>query len=161
MKGFKSPIILLFVLSLLLLSNCRRYPDGPDFTLRSVKKRLWGTFELEKYMVNGIDSTDFLPPCKDLYPVDYATHNGKYCYRFKSNYGIAGLDGFGHYSIHGDKDEYIMLTYTNSVGNKNFFNPFQPEDGLFEIRKLTNKEFWIREDFKGNRYEIHLKKIHQ
>jgi hypothetical protein len=39
-----------------LFSNCKKYEDGPLISLRSPIKRIYGTYSLYKYEVNGTDS---------------------------------------------------------------------------------------------------------
>ena len=158
--------IILSGLCLLLFSTCKRYPDGPNFTLRTIKNRMIGTYDLDKFIVNGIDSTNLLPPCNVVNTIDYGSTNGNYCYRFKSDYKIAGLDGSGDYNF--DKDQsaidfaYIMSYSPNQPLNvRNLLMFGHDDDGQWLIRKLTNNEFWLRKEYHGLVYEIHLKKIHK
>lgn len=45
---------------MLFLSSCKKYPDGPLLSLRTRTHRLVGTWEVESYIVYGIDSTGYL-----------------------------------------------------------------------------------------------------
>ena len=52
---------LLFILSLTLLlvaSSCKKYEDGPSFSLRSKKERLSNNWKINKYFVGDVDKTD-------------------------------------------------------------------------------------------------------
>lgn len=48
---------LLIVVSAISTTGCKKYPEGPGFTLLSVKKRLYRPWTLEKYEVDGTDSS--------------------------------------------------------------------------------------------------------
>jgi len=44
---------LIFVLLTLFATSCGKYDEGPDFSLRTRKARLVGTWQLEKIFING------------------------------------------------------------------------------------------------------------
>jgi hypothetical protein len=56
----KKLLVLLFLTTLLLTSCKKKFPDGPLISFRSIYTRIDGKWESENYIVNGIDSTDFL-----------------------------------------------------------------------------------------------------
>ena len=156
-------ISLVLVLAL-LFSTCKKYPDGPKIALHTVKNRITGIFKLDKFIIDGIDSVNYLPPCQQINDIGLAD---KEAYYFKFEGGdIKGLDGFGSYTLSGDQSS-IYLSYSHYSAHNyptNYRNIIEPyanntDDGKWEIRKLTNKEFWIRNSANNVLYEIHLKKL--
>ena len=56
-------IIILLVLAVLFSINfisCKKYEDGPTISLRSKTQRLVNSWQLEKYYLNGVESTSSL-----------------------------------------------------------------------------------------------------
>ena len=51
----KKLLIILIVITA-ITEGCKKYEEGPCFSLRSAKKRLYGTYTLTQYTVNGVDS---------------------------------------------------------------------------------------------------------
>ena len=129
--------------------------------------RLVGTYDLDKFIVNGIDSTNLLPPCNVVNTIDYGSTNGNYCYRFKSDAKIAGLDGRGDYIFDNNRRSGVFVSYqlysspNQSLNSRNLLMFDNNDFGRWLIRKLTNNEFWLRKEYHGLVYEIHLKKTHK
>lgn len=48
---------ILVAAALLTLLSCRKYDEGPAFSLRSKKQRVANVWEIETYLVNGEDKT--------------------------------------------------------------------------------------------------------
>jgi hypothetical protein len=40
------------------LSACKKYPEGPLISFRSAKNRVVGTWNVDKFYINSVDSTD-------------------------------------------------------------------------------------------------------
>ena len=47
------------LLLIVFLTSCKKYDEGPWISLNSKEKRLVGTWEVEKFTVNGYDSTHY------------------------------------------------------------------------------------------------------
>ena len=59
--------ILLFTLTIFgltigpqFITSCKKYPDGPEFSLRTRKERLANTWKVDNYKINGTDFTSLL-----------------------------------------------------------------------------------------------------
>lgn len=48
-----------FILLLLFIASCKRYEEGPDFTLRAIYNRIKGVWIPSKVLINNIDSVNF------------------------------------------------------------------------------------------------------
>lgn len=58
MKIAQCKSCLLFVSVILMAISCR-YEEGPGISLRTVQNRLQGTWHVDKFFINTIDSTDY------------------------------------------------------------------------------------------------------
>src|ERR1700740_1627941 len=84
-------------LIMVLFQTCRKYPEGPIFSLRTSLNRLAGYYVLEKYIVNEIDSTDLIPLCNNVNSINYLGNDGQYYFEFDRHENIKGIDGTGQY----------------------------------------------------------------
>lgn len=41
---------------ILILSSCQKFPEDDSITLKRAKKRIEGTWEIKKYLIDGVDS---------------------------------------------------------------------------------------------------------
>ena len=57
--------ILLFLLVAFCFTDCKKYPEGPTFSLRTKMARITGVWDVEYYEASGIDSTSYVlsSPC--------------------------------------------------------------------------------------------------
>ena len=117
----KNYIILFFALALILL-GCKKYEEGPALSLRSEENRLLGLKQIEKYTVDGVDSTSsiflfqhhecsgkmFFSRTESLNPDQYALPN---CLPF-------GWDGKGGWWDFVDGENKKLAFYTSIyIGN--------------------------------------------
>ena len=91
-------ILSLFVITIFVLTSCKKYEEGPSFTLLSKKSRLANTWRIDRYYENEIDKTsDALVLFKDFVLV-IDKNNMKYTKTFKAlgllNYGETGSWNF-------------------------------------------------------------------
>ena len=162
----KIKILVCCLITILFFTTCKKYPDGPVFSLRTVLNRLAGTYELDKFIVNDIDSTNLVPPCNQRTTLEHTTSDGRYYFKFDRHANIYGLDANGAYFLSSDKKN-IAISYNNGnnynppfTQGRNILYPVKQSNGEWQIRRLTNKEFWIKAEFSGLTFEVHLKKIH-
>jgi hypothetical protein len=135
------------------VASCKKYEEGPSFTLLSVNKRLIGTWELKQANVNGneININEFLNSALTFIPdtidIDVDSISINYI-RTKLNKDNTGLITFsGNVNMNGfnlpfnqsqqitwqldDEKEKITVTVNNETLES-------------EIIKLTKKELWLR-----------------
>lgn len=131
--------MLFAALSVLVLhtSSCKRYEEGPAFTLRTAKARLVNTWEIEKYMVNGEDITALVLPL-------FGEHSLEFCRDKRYEWNIGGMNEKGKWSFIENKDKIEMLRGDTL--------PFSQK-----IIKLTNNEFWVEGRESGDNIEVHYK----
>lgn len=142
-----SALASLLLLSLLLtaFSGCRKYEDGPTFSLRSKQERAinnWSAFEISR---NSIDETLFF----DLYELQL-NRNGTFAWRYDLSQDSLGVQEFtGEWEIV-SANEQIRLTYTDP----------DPDNGqellFFDIRRLAETELWVEYLFKEDYYTVKM-----
>ncbi|CAN5913906.1 hypothetical protein BH11BAC7_BH11BAC7_26450 [soil metagenome] len=136
MKSKLKIALLLFVfagLTIVEFDSCKKYPDGPSFTLRTRTHRVAGTWRVENYKVNGTDYTSLVTDYTETYSKD-----GNYSYSWGS------LAGTGTWTFE-NNDEEIQIS---GVSN-------QDDHRLF-IMKLEEKSFWYYYMDGSDRKEVHL-----
>lgn len=113
----KTKTILLFFLIITLLSACKKYEYGPEFTLQTKTKRLCRKWLYDSYIVNGVEY-------KVTGRVTQYYKKGGYCDYLGSTGGQPTWDFRNH------KKE-ILMSWNDGYQQKTLV-----------ILKLTEEEFW-------------------
>ena len=115
--------------------SCGKYDDGPGFSLASKKSRLTGTWELEKRKIGGIT--------QDLSNVSLEIEfekDGDFNVRTTS-YNTYTYTTSGDWEFSSDKEEIEFDPDNDS------------NDYEWEIKRLTNKELWVEDEY-GDEWEF-------
>lgn len=127
------------VVTMLNFNSCKKYEDGPGFSLKSKKGRLAGDWEVVK--IEGSNGQNYLDG--DGYELEFEfDKDGDFKYKQKYSY-----DGYSYtYSYKGDWEfssdkEELEIDLDNGPALE------------FEIKRLTNSELWL-EDQDGNEWEL-------
>ena len=149
----KSKYIFFFFTLVVLLSNCRKYDECKVFSLRSDTKLLTsGIWRIEKYEVNGVDSTDFIlnnPNYADIQFKDdgiKGSGNGSYT---AGNFG-GGYKWTSQSIIHLGGNDSLGVT-KNPLFVSNTVYPTVE----FQITCLKKKHFSIKVDYDPSNYYKH------
>ena len=114
------------------LSGCKKYEDGPGFSLSSKKARLSADWEFKKVLINSLDVTsDFFD----------------YSWEIKKDGGFKLVSG-----------GFIESGKWEFVSNKEAID-FDYSDGYIErynIKRLTSKELWIENIEDGDTLYLEL-----
>ena len=133
-------IICMTVLSSTLFNSCKKYPDGPNFSLRTKKARLCGTWVMDTYKINGVDQTAFFNAVLPGYQLEINTNE---TYKSSSN---TGATEEGKWEFTNSKESVKTTITLTGATNEN------------EILKLENKALWLKnKDTNNNTIELHLK----
>lgn len=162
-------LMMLFIFSLI---GCKKYPEGPKFSLRTMKSRLSGDWKVTRFEVNGIDSLANLTSVKvnignNFNEVESKTLSYYRCTSFK-----AENDKYNSSLVNIALNKEALFFETNSYSNdQNFVKKHLTYQYIkidldtvsyrgFRILKLTNKELKLR-SFKTAviPYVIEFKKI--
>lgn len=114
---------------LIVISGCKKYPDGPGFSLLSRKARLANTWHISSYFENSVDRTsDFKNIFQDA--VFTTTKDGSYSLTYKA-FGLTNYNETGTWRfINNDAD--FETNPNNGTGTT----------GKHHILKLKDKELW-------------------
>jgi maltose-binding protein MalE len=138
----KRSSLLFTAFAVLFLVSCGKYEDGPDFTLRSKKARIAGSWTLEKYMVDGVDLTSQLTAAGLALSFKYDKDGSYTEVRFLSGQVASTKSGTWELSL--DK-ENLVVNYTSGTVV------------AYKILRLTNSELWLQETYGGNITETHFR----
>jgi len=128
-------------LTLLILSGlvffgfqgCKKYEDGPAFSLRTRTERVSNTWVVDNYKINGTDYTSLVSDYTETF-----TKNGNYSYKWKI------VSGEGTWSFI-NNDAEILITGTNNQSNV-----------TLTILKLEEKQFWYYYMDGNEKKEFHM-----
>ena len=115
------------MITILNFHSCKKYDDGPSFTLRTTTARLTGEWEIVKI------GSEIYP--QDGYSLEFEFEkDGDFTYKYEYSYGGQNYSYSygGEWEFSSDK-ENIEINLNGSVSD-------------FEINRLTNKELWIEND---------------
>ena len=135
MKNKKNLVLLIIFTGLMIIGiqSCKKYADGPAFTLRTKTQRLSEKWEVDNYKINGSDFTSLVSGYTETF-----SKNGDYSY----SWGI--LNGSGNWSFQ-NKDKEIKLNGSDGQSSR-----------TLTILKLEEKSFWYYYMDGNNRYEYHM-----
>ena len=174
---------ILFLILLLTLCSCKKYPEDKFISFTTVKMRLQGEWQLEKIEVNGENIgykyNDSLAPLifKDFkfwFVFDWKfnstsneTHNlfvinksSKDKSKAIENVDVSGVE----FSIFPKRDKKLKIASVNNYIPINDFKSskillYLLSDYLWQIRELYNKELIIEKTKNDLKYRLSFKKI--
>ena len=136
-KASKNLLLVATIVTILNFQSCKKYDDGPGFSLRSVTKRLTGEWEVTDIQgLANIDGEITLEFDKDgdfkiTSEINYSYYGYSYNYSNTEN---------GEWSFE-DGKRTIELEFDNGDSEE------------FDINRLTNSEFWF-EDEDNREWEL-------
>ena len=151
----------------LFFSGCKKYEEGPGFTLRSVKNRLTnGDWELEKLTVGGIDSTLEYSEIEFSMRIYASSGGGAKSYTYDQTYTYQGqlVEVSNAYIYFRDEGNTIIFEpyyYYSTYYYSPIFYGYDATTSSpieWDITKLTNTEFWLETKVNGEKVELKLKK---
>ncbi|MCI4667297.1 MAG: hypothetical protein MRZ79_03985 [Bacteroidia bacterium] len=135
---------LTLIIGMGLLESCRKYDDGPTFSLRSREERVANTWTANSLTRNTIDETNL-----------YETYTMKFGREGKLEWTTKKFDGdqeviFADWELF-RVDEEIKITLTDPdpvSGERLSFS--------FEIRRLKETELWLHFIMFGDEWDVQL-----
>jgi hypothetical protein len=117
-----------FLLMVLVFMSCGKFEEGPMISFRSVKNRVVGEWTLDKFVSNGVDSTEFY--------LNGGTEDFNFSKDLTLEYTQVGQDMVsGTWEI---QDNLILLRLEKkSPQGLNYI-----EQDTLELSRLTNTEMW-------------------
>jgi len=126
-------LAVLFAVVIPVVQGCKKYEDGPTFSLRSRKERVSNTWKVENYKINGTDFTSLVSSYTEVF-----TKKGSF------NYSWGLLNGSGTWTFQ-NKDSEIKLNGNDSQSSITLV-----------ILRLEEKSFWYYYMDGNNKNELHL-----
>jgi hypothetical protein len=117
-----------FLFVFIAFMSCGKFEEGPMISFRSVKNRVSGEWTLDKYISNGVDSTEFY--------LNGGTEDYKFTSDFTVEYTEVGKDMVtGTWEI---QDNLVLLKLEmESPQGLNYI-----EQDTLNLIRLTNQEMW-------------------
>ncbi|MDP1803114.1 MAG: DUF5004 domain-containing protein [Bacteroidota bacterium] len=142
-----------FILALVLsVTFCKKYPEGPSFSLRSKSERLSNLWKIQQLIYNGADSTAFAKKYLfNNYRLDI-NKNGNYNIDYNLVIGsvLIPFSESGNWVFSSDKKAVI---FTKESGNT---TAAMGSNATWEILRLKEKEFWAKYTQNDDVTEVHL-----
>lgn len=121
--------LLLFLLASFLLASCKKFEEGPIFSLRSRKARITGTWTYQTIEVNGVDVKQSMTQVKDIRMIISKDHSFL-------DFGVSAL---GNTAVDNDTWKFTERRTHLTIRNKSKGVKFS-----YEILRLTNTELWLK-----------------
>jgi hypothetical protein len=137
-------ILLTVVASVLMLTSCSPYEEGPAISLRSRTERLCNEWRLTRLYINGTEQTlSSFDQQTTLEFKDNGTIN--YSYAVMDSTAIV-ITGSGTWEFNDDETE-VFTTITYTLGGT--------EKDTFKILRLKEEELWLENNEDGDVVETH------
>lgn len=137
-------ILLTVVASVLMLTSCSPYEEGPAISLRSRTERLCNEWRLTRLYINGAEQTlSSFDQQTTLEFKDNGTVN--YSYAVMDSTAIV-ITGSGTWEFNDDQTE-VFTTITYTLGGT--------EKDTFKILRLKEEELWFENNEDGDVVETH------
>jgi hypothetical protein len=139
----KATLLFLFLIG--IATSCKKYEEGPSFTLLSKKARIANTWKLDRYYENNVEKTsDAQTVFKDFVLV-IDNNNMKYTKTFKA-FGLLNYNETGSWAFSSNQSDV----------------DFKPDDSnikpyAWKILKLKNTECAFSYVSNNNTYKLYLK----
>jgi len=138
MKKLLIVLISILFVSSNLITSCKKYADGPAFSLLTKKARLTGDWTLKTYTHNGDDVTGGLKALIGGTILLNIEKDGSY----KKN--VAGTIDEGKWKFGEDKDDVYFDSNDSKVA-----------EDAYRILRLKSKELWLRQTQSNGDVDIY------
>ncbi|HTF02474.1 MAG TPA: hypothetical protein VK826_00550 [Bacteroidia bacterium] len=146
MKKFIAIAVIAILVGGFVLPACKKYDDGPAFTVLTKKMRLDGEWVVESYYEDDVDRTSAY---RSLIESELLVMDKKGTWTLTATENFFHTTGTenGTWTWATDKEDLSKVTTSNSPSTLE----------VWHILRLTNKEFWYHvRDGNGTRLEYHL-----
>jgi hypothetical protein len=155
-KFIRNSLLFLTAFAFIITASCKKYPDGPLLSLHSKEHRVGGTWDVEYFSINGSDSTNYLRSKYFYGMYDFVTtHNSDDCY-YRST--TLGYSTYGKWMLlNNNRDLQVGFDFYDSLHTEHV-GPYRAENAMWEIRRLTEKEMWLKNTYSdGREYLVKFK----
>ena len=121
MKRKNLSLVTLLVVLISILTSCKKYEEGPGFSLKTKKSRLVGKYEVTEYTVEGEDHLTYKFAenlnCSSGTVTGYNTYNFSLIYNFKPSGALEVLYSGDYNFIESIDTQTCVLTYYSESGS--------------------------------------------
>lgn len=150
------------LLLIVFLISCKKYDEGPWISFNSKDKRLIGTWEVEKFTVNGYDSTHYFRKYDS--PIFAIVESGIYIsledVLTAPNNPRKGLSG---YWIFEDKKRELKWIFSNQGTQQETWIDMGPlgvnRTSFWEIKRLKMEDLFLETNYDNVHYRIEFTRI--
>jgi len=143
-------ILLSFAIFTGIFNSCKKYDEGPAFSLRSKTKRLAREWVIDAYYRDGNNETSQLVISNY---VESYTKSGSHSRSYNDKNGNP-ISETGEWKFDSNKEQ-ISVTGIGSIEWTNQTSTVSSSS--YNILRLTSKELWYYYENGGSKHEIHLK----
>ena len=126
-------LILLGVILVAIFHSCKKYPDGPVFSIHTKTQRLSNTWKVENYKINNTDYTSLMSNYTETF-----SKNGAYSY-------IWGISSGSGVWVFQNDDREIKLYGNNNQSSRTLV-----------ILRLEEKSLWYYYIDGNDMHELHM-----
>lgn len=152
MKRLSTYFFIIAVIFSIAFVSCKKYPEGPSFSLLTKKERLSNSWRIQQYKFNGGDSTSFIKSHVFSGYILNINKNGEYSFSYNLIIGslVFPFAEAGTWAFSEDKKKVI---FTKESGNT---TAASGAIATWEILRLKEKEFWAKYTQNDDVTEIHF-----
>jgi len=132
-KKISALLLVLTILAIPAIQSCKKYEEGPRFSLRTKTERVSNIWSVENYKINDADFTSLVTGYTETF-----SNNGAYSYEWLFTKGA------GTWSFQNEKAEIKL------IGND------EQSSRTLVILKLEEKSFWYYYMVGSDKHELHL-----
>ena len=148
--------ILFLAVVFITIAACKKYPDGPLFSLTTKETRLCKEWDVAYFSINGYDSTAYLrsQPFYGTYKFERpAKGDPGRCFYYSAN---SLYDGVGNWGFDNNKKSVAI---DGGSGYTGYIGPYGPVRVEWDIMRLTQKELWLKTTYNGKEYFVKFHSI--
>ncbi len=145
------------LLLIVFLTSCKKYDEGPWISFNSKEKRLVGTWEVEKFTVDGYDSTHYFRKYDS--PTFAIVESGFFIslrdVMNAPNNPRKGLSGY--WSLE-DKKRELKCVFNSQENQEDTWIDMGPfgidRTSFWEIKRLKMEELFLETNYDGSHYRV-------
>lgn len=158
--------IFLILASVIVLSSCGKYEEGPAVSFRSSAKRLIGLWEFSSIKIDGVEYiTNYMNDSTDLKISMTGTRDEIYAILVEENRGSSQLST-SLLGLNDNSTEFTLCLSESPLYNDvtQYFYTLIPSlkvENTWSVQRLSVNELWISTTFQNQSYNLQLSKIEQ
>lgn len=153
-KSTTRSFIFLIVFVLIILGSCKKYPEGPLLNLVLKTTRIDGAWDVEYFSINSYDSTSYLK--SQIFYGAYGFSKDEMVAIFGAPYPY---NKRGYWEFKNKKNDLHIHLEPYPGSPDVSLGPYGANDVVWEIRRLTSNELWLKTTFNSKEYYVKFKHV--